>query len=1017
MNKLSTFLLFALTLFSINSYSQSSTFRGTTNSFWSVSSNWSNGVPTSSTAVTINTGTTPVVDVNASCASISFTSGNSNISLTVNSGRTLDVAGTITINAPSSNSRVNQLIVGDGTVNCAGLTMSNPNKSSRKARLSINNGKITVSTTYNMSGNSTGENELVFTGSGMLEFNGSSFGLSTNDLFTRGTGTIKLGSSAAQTLPSGITYHNIILANSGTKTITGTTINKLIVETSVTATIGAANFLINDSLINNGIVNITGTSGTTIFGGNVVNNGTFTNSVNESIEFKNGLQNNGTFSPGTSLHTFTTNSQTINGTQPVIFQGPITINSPVTINNFDSVLVPGTFTLNTGATWVNQANSQLVLSGDLAITGTFNSSASGNTVYFSSNNVQNIPNTTYHNLTIDGNSTKTLIGNSTVNGTLTLANGKLAFDGFSLTLNGNVNSASGVFTGAPSSQLIIAGNAATASIAFDQTNQSSRSISTLKSSRTNGVNITNPIEILDSIIVSNGTINSNGNITLISNANNTAGIARITSGGISGNITVQRFIPGGNNKRKWRFLSFPVHNGNGGMPISEFIDDIHVTGSGASANGFDECGGCGASLRTYTESVAGSSGNGWTNPASINTIIPTGLGFEVFVRGDRTTVQNPFSGSSIPTDVTIDYTGLLNSGSYNFNLSYTNTGNSGDGFNLVANPYPSAIDWVSSTGWTRSNINIHAYVYDANTGSYGTVSTSGTTTGASNISRYIPLGQAFFVKANATNPSIGMTEAVKTNVTPFNFFKSAKAASTDISYAKFKLTSPNYEDNLVIRLDSSALDSAKDVDDAFKFFNDRLNFYTRSKENINLAINHYPFPDSVIVEDTINVSVFSYNDSTIEYRTHTIEFVENENIDNDIIFELLDNYTNERINITELGVYSFDIDSNTSSYGNNRFKFVIYRLGTGINKVKNNKTITVYPNPANNMIYFKNSSTMPEEVSISLLNLQGQEILKENKMMNTNNSFLSVKNIQEGIYLLQIQSKSGIEVHKIIVKH
>lgn len=284
------------------------------------------------------------------------------------------------------------------------------------------------------------------------------------------------------------------------------------------------------------------------------------------------------------------------------------------------------------------------------------------------------------------------------------------------------------------------------------------------------------------------------------------------------------------------------------------------------------------------------------------------------------------------------------------------------------------------------------------------------------MSRYIPSGQAFFVKANAASPSISMTESIKVTNTPFNFFKNASSVAPTLHYVRFKLIAPNFQDNFVIRLDSNVSDSAKDFDDAAKLFNDRLNFYTKSAENTNLAINHYPFPSSANVEDTINISVFSFNDSTIEYRTHTIELSEKINIDNNIKFDLIDNYTNERIKISELGTYSFDIDSNTTSYGNNRFKLVIYQSAVGINSTKNNKTITVYPNPANNLIYFKNNSLIPEEVTISLLNLQGQLLKKETKLMNTEKGFMNINNISEGVYLLKIEGKNFTESHKFIKK-
>lgn len=673
-----------------------------------------------------------------------------------------------------------------------------------------------------------------------------------------------------------------------------------------------------------------------------------------------------------------------------------------------------TVTIN-GTVTTNNTNGLYGASAAISSTNinapTFGASS---TAIYSSSSIQSVSGLTYNNLTLNGANVKTLSGAAIVGGTLTNNSTELSIGSNTLTLNG-LYSGNGTITGSNTSSLVIGGTSASTTINMTQTNSTTRTLNVLTMSRPNGAVLGNAMEVIGTVNISNGALNSANNLTLISNASSTARVATITSGSITGNITVQRFIPGGVSKRKWRFLSFPVNNGSGGMPISEFIDDIHVTGTGASANGFDDCGGCGASLRTYTESVTGASGNGWTNPASINAVIPTGTGFEVFVRGDRNTVQDPFSGSSVPTDVTIDYTGTMNAGNYTFNLSYTNTGNAGDGFNLVANPYPSQIDWAAASGWTRTNINIHAYVYDAVSGGYGTVSTSGVGgVGVAGMSRYIPSGQAFFVKANAANPSIGMTEAIKVANIPFNFFRDANVAEPSLGYAKFKVISPNYQDNFVIRLDTAASDSVKDEDDAVKFFNDRLNFYTKSAENINLAINHFPYPDSINIEDTINVSIFSYNDSTIEYTSHRIELDQIVNLDGDIRFDLIDHYTNERFPISTIGWYNFNIDSNTASYGNDRFDLVLYRIFTGIEKDKIKKSISVFPNPANEQVYFGTASNTAEEVKVSLLNIQGQLISSENKIMNTEESYINLSNLSEGIYFLKIEGKTFNETHKFI---
>ena len=42
------------------------------------------------------------------------------------------------------------------------------------------------------------------------------------------------------------------------------------------------------------------------------------------------------------------------------------------------------------------------------------------------------------------------------------------------------------------------------------------------------------------------------------------------------------------------------------------------------------------------------------------------------------------------------------------------------GFNLVGNPYPSAIDWDAASGWTKTNIDNAVYYFKASaTDQYG----------------------------------------------------------------------------------------------------------------------------------------------------------------------------------------------------------------------------------------------------------------------------------------------------------
>lgn len=819
------------------------------------------------------------------------------------------------------------------------------------------------------------------------------------------TNTLNVGPG---NLTCGSLFYENGTANRGLETTIST--GTLTVNGNITFNGPAAGNMITFS--GSGTLSVAGniTSGTNESATLSASTGTFNYSANsnQNIFSFTGSYYNITLS-GTATKTLTT------GTSFALSSGStLTVASGTTLDLSGNTITCASGTANVTINGTVQTNNTNGLYGASAAisntninTPTFGTSS---TVIYNSSSAQNISALTYNNLTLSNGTLKSLLGSVTVSGTLTNNTTELSIGSNTLTING-AYAGSGTLTGSSTSNLTIGGTGASTTVNFTQTNSTTRTLNNLTLTRTNGATLGNAVEVIGTVSVSNGTLASGGNLTLISNASGTARVASITSGGISGNVTVQRFIPGGTGKRRWRFLSSPV-NVSGSIALTQIIDDIHVTGTGGTANGFDDCSFCSASLRTYNEALTGSANTGWTNPATINTTIPTGTGFEVFVRGDRT-LQDPFLGTTVPNDATIDYTGTLNAGNFNFNLSFTNTGTTtADGFNLVANPYASQIDWMAASGWTRTNLQAHAWVYNANTGSYGIISTSGATTGDVNITRYIPSGQAFFVKANAASPVLGMTESIKVTNTPFNYFRNA--ASPSLGFARFKLASPNYEDNMTIRLDTAAKDSAGDFDDAYKIFNDRLNFYTKSAEGFNLGINHYPYPDSIDIEDTINVSLFSYNDSTIEYTKHTIFLEQLYELDGDIRFDLLDHYTNQRIDLVNQRRYDFFIDTNTSSYGNNRFDIIVYRIFTGIKSEKINKMIKVYPNPSSDVFYIANKTLLEELVNITLSDIKGNIIYETKLNLNTEKSFIDLKEFSNGIYMLKVSGKNYNETHKLI---
>ena len=617
--------------------------------------------------------------------------------------------------------------------------------------------------------------------------------------------------------------------------------------------------------------------------------------------------------------------------------GTLDVGGSITLANTsassrDCIVSIGTGVLNlTGDFIMNGSSSENTLEfnssndGDLNIGGTLTGSgtlteATGTITYNLTGN-QTIAATTYYNLGVAGSGTKTCNGSFTVSGGLNLTAGLLDINGNTLTVNGDVTRNSGSIKGSTSSNLTIAGTASNCTLYFDQTSSSTRSLNNFTLSRPNGATIADTLELTNTLtITGNATLNTNNQLILISTASTTARVADLSAGTVSGKVIAQRYVPGGTDKRRWRFFTSPT-NISSNYNYYQFIDDIHVTGTGGSTNGFDNSPNNSSSARTYDETMTGASSIGWSNPSILNTNIPVGKGVSVFVRGSRST-QDPFLNWSTPDNVTIDFTGNLNQGTIDISslLTYTVNTPTADGFNLIGNPYMSQIDW-SSANITKTNIGNYIYIINPSTGSYATYDelTQTSVNGGSNL---IASSQGFFIRTTAASPSVIFRETAKSTGSAPTFFRS-DAASLTPQFSKIKLKAVRNAENtdeLVIVLGDTAHKSGIDASDAVKFFNDNnLNFYTRSTELRNLAINYFPTPTA---NDTIPVSFFSFVDGIKALGTYSIEVASLENFPKNVDVFLVDAYENQVVNLKETSNYIFNLDLNAASAGNDRFKLI-----------------------------------------------------------------------------------------------
>jgi hypothetical protein len=515
---------------------------------------------------------------------------------------------------------------------------------------------------------------------------------------------------------------------------------------------------------------------------------------------------------------------------------------------------------------------------------------------------------TYNNLIISGSGMKSLGGSEVINN-LTISASTFSIGANTLTINGAL-SGPGTLRGSATSSLTL--NSA-GTLQMDQSSASTRTLQNLTFNASGGtLTISSPLEIVGTLSPTAGTILSNGNITIVSTASSEGRIGVTGAGAaVSGNVTVQKFIPAG--IRRWLHIGSPVQN----FTWNQLLDDILISGPGVG--GFDVNGSNYPSAFTYEENYVGDCGpNGWEYPSNVSNSVPVSRAMKIFFRGDRNPDRLSFSGPA-PNAVTIDFVGAVNAGSINMPISYTNHGNdTWDGWNFIPNPYPSAIDWNSASGWTRNRVGGTIYVWNAAAGTYATWNGNSGTNGMTN--GRIAMGQGFWVKANqgGGTPTLTMNENVKVGTATTGFFKNGgePLQSFRISMIQDRLVF----DDVVFNFDQS-FDRAyqKETGDALKLQNSSINIWSVSSDNENLVINNYPLPQAT---DTILLGMTSSTGGiyTLNFSTDSIPA--------NILVYLIDEFRGRVIDVCKEKSWRVLINADPKSYEMGRLKLVFSNAGT-----------------------------------------------------------------------------------------
>ena len=576
-------------------------------------------------------------------------------------------------------------------------------------------------------------------------------------------------------------------------------------------------------------------------------------------------------------------------------------------------------------------------------------------------------------------------------GQLTLSAGTTA------TLDGGSASGVGTIKGSSTSNLSIGGTGSSGTYNFDQTTSGTTNVlknltltGTATATLGNALNITAGASPGTVLVGSGATLVTGGNLTLKSDAAGTASIGN-SAGTISGNVTVETFIPGG--KRAFRLLGHPF---SVALALTSLKDNIHITGTGGTTDGFDATLFNNPSAFSFNEATFnGTTNSGWSAFTNISNTIGVGQGVRILVRGPRSQ-SNLLDGTNpTPLAATLDFTGAVNQGNVNVAMGYTGASGANAGWNLIANPYASRVDIGSITAGNRNNI-ANFSIWAPNNGTRGAYVT--TSFGSAYI---IPAGSAFFVQtssaANFTfteaNKSISAVSGVLLKTDPFKLNALQLNVVSDDTL---------FWDQFVLRNREDALET-KDAMDANKMENPDVNFYSTTNNNDRFAIDHRPLTTNSVV----NLGFTTSSDYHFTFKVANLDMPGYD-------VYLMDKFLNKQTLLSSSTAYNFITTADANSKGSNRFQLVFAKNANGVNEM-NALNFIVYPNPASSEINISLSNANRGIYQFGLYNQLGQELKAGSFNFNTNSAqSLNIEELGMGVYFIKITNGNQTQTTKFI---
>jgi hypothetical protein len=377
----------------------------------------------------------------------------------------------------------------------------------------------------------------------------------------------------------------------------------------------------------------------------------------------------------------------------------------------------------------------------------------------------------------------------------------------------------------------------------------------------------------------------------------------------------------------------------------------------------------------------------WNEPDSTWAFITSTTEALTVTRG-----YHAYSASSISSPTDVEFTGLLNTGNHTVSsLTYNSGSNKGDGWNEIGNPFPSAIEWNSS--WTKSNIDNTIYMYDGT--QYKTWNYTLPAPSNSLPNGEIPPTQGFWVKANASNPSLTIPNSERIHSSN-TLYKGGEEIQNIIS---LNIEGNGYSDKMSVGMFANATNDFDGNYDAYKLLG-----IEAAPQLYSWDLNHQ-YAVNLLAESIDNCEVLlGLRTGTAE--EYTISFDGIANFDQSVEIYLEDKASGEMINIRETEFYNFYTEEGTDE---GRFILHFNPETTGINPLNSNNSISIYSFDKTICINYQHS--IP--ATMHVYDLLGKEILQSNVASNQLNKF----NIDsdKGYYIVKVISNGELKTQKVFI--